>query len=50
MRENGVPEFPDPKPGEGFHGLFENIDPESPRVQQAIQTCESILSRIFPRG
>jgi hypothetical protein len=47
MRENGVPEFPDPQPGAGFHGLFDNIDPESPRVQQAIQSCESILSRIF---
>jgi hypothetical protein len=47
MRENGVPEFPDPKPGEGFHGLFDTIDPDSPRVQQAIQSCESILSRIF---
>jgi len=47
MRANGVPEFPDPKPGEGFHGLFEGIDQESPRVQAAIQSCESILSRIF---
>jgi hypothetical protein len=47
MRDNGVPEFPDPKPGEGFHGLFDGIDQESPRVQKAIESCESILSRIF---
>jgi hypothetical protein len=47
MRENGVPEFPDPQPGAGFHGLFDGIDQQSPRVQRAIQSCESILSRIF---
>lgn len=47
MRENGIPEFPDPKPGAGFHGLFEEIDPQSPRVEQAIQSCQSILGRIF---
>jgi hypothetical protein len=47
MRENGVPEFPDPQPGAGFHGLFDGIDQQSPRVQGAIQSCESILSRIF---
>jgi hypothetical protein len=50
MRENGVPEFPDPKPGAGFHGLFEGIDQDSPRVQQAIESCQSILSRIFGPG
>jgi hypothetical protein len=47
MRDNGVPEFPDPKPGAGFHGLFEGIDQESPRVERAIESCRSILSRIF---
>jgi hypothetical protein len=47
MRENGVPEFPDPQPGAGFHGLFEGIDQQSPRVQRAIASCRSILSRIF---
>lgn len=50
MRANGVPEFPDPKPGAGFHGLFEGIDQQSPRVQRAIQSCQSILSRIFGPG
>jgi hypothetical protein len=47
MRDNGVPEFPDPQPGGGFHGLFEGIDQDSPRVQQAIDRCRSILNRIF---
>lgn len=54
MRENGVPEFPDPKPGSdllsGLHGLFEGIDQGSPRVQRAIQSCESILGQLFGPG
>jgi len=47
MRANGMPEFPDPKPGAGFHDLFEGVNQDSPRVQQAIQSCQSILARIF---
>jgi hypothetical protein len=54
MRENGVAEFPDPKPGSdllsGLHGLFEGIDQGSPRVQKAIQSCESILGQLFGPG
>lgn len=51
MRDNGVSEFPDPKPGSdlisGLHGLFEGIDQEAPRVQQAIQACQFILNQLF---
>lgn len=51
MRENGVAEFPDPKPNSdllsGLHGLFDGIDQESPRVQQAIQSCDAILAQLF---
>lgn len=51
MRENGVTEFPDPQPNgdllSGLHGLFEGIDQDSPRVQRAIQSCDSILNQLF---
>lgn len=51
MRENGISEFPDPKPGSdlvgGLHGLFEGIDQESPRVQRAIASCQPILAQLF---
>ena len=51
MRENGIAEFPDPEPGSdllgGLHGLFTDIDQESPRVQQALQTCQSVLNQLF---
>ena len=50
MRENGVPEFPDPTPSGGFHGLFDGIDPDAPRVQQALQSCQSFLGQIFGHG
>jgi hypothetical protein len=54
MRENGVPDFPDPKPNSdllsGLHGLFSNIDQGSPGVQQAIQSCQSILNQLFGPG
>ena len=51
MRENGVPEFPDPRPNSdlpsGLHELFEGIDQQAPRVQRAIQSCNSILAQLF---
>jgi hypothetical protein len=54
MRANGIPEFPDPKPGSdlitGLHGLFSNFDLESPRVQRALQGCQTILNELFGPG
>jgi hypothetical protein len=51
MRENGIPEFPDPKPGSdlisGLHALFDGIDQQAPRAQQAIQSCQPILAQLF---
>lgn len=50
MRENGISEFPDPTPSGGFHGLFDGVDLQSPRVQQAVQSCQSFLGQIFGHG
>jgi hypothetical protein len=51
MRANGIPEFPDPKPGSdvisGLHELFANYDLESPRVAQALESCQSVLNQIL---
>jgi hypothetical protein len=51
MRANGIPEFPDPKPGSdvisGLHGLFEDFDLESPRVAQALESCQSIVNQLL---
>jgi hypothetical protein len=49
MRANGVAEFPDPKPSKdaigALHGLFDGIDQQSPRVQRAMQSCQSVLNQ-----
>ncbi len=49
MRENGVAEFPDPKPSSdslgALHGLFDGVDQQSPRVVQAMQSCQSVLNQ-----
>jgi hypothetical protein len=54
MRENGIPEFPDPEPGtdviSGLHSLFADYDLESPRVAQALQSCQSVLNQLFGPG
>jgi hypothetical protein len=51
MRANGIPEFPDPKPGSdvlsGLHGLFEDFDLDSPRVAKALQSCQSIVNQLL---
>jgi hypothetical protein len=41
MRDNGVPEWPDPSPGGGpmIIGPGVGIDPDSPTFQAAAQTC-----------
>jgi hypothetical protein len=41
MRENGVPNFPDPEPGGGTRiGPGEGIDPRDPAFQEARKKCE----------
>jgi hypothetical protein len=51
MRENGIPEFPDPEPGtdllNGLHGLFAEFDLESPRVAAALESCQPVLNQIL---
>jgi hypothetical protein len=44
MRENGLPEFPDPQPSS--EGMFSHadIDRESPAYQAATKACSDILS------
>lgn len=44
MRKNGVPNFPDPN-GQGViqFGSSLGIDPGSPKVRSAIQTCRQLL-------
>jgi hypothetical protein len=48
MRANGVPEFPDPKSGGNgsLRSVFGEVDLQSPRVQQAMDSCDSILSQL----
>lgn len=50
MRQNGVAEFPDPSPRGDFHDLFAGINPNAPRVQRAMQSCQSYLAQIFGHG
>jgi hypothetical protein len=51
MRDNGIPEFPDPKPGSdalgGLHGLFASFDLQSPRVALALRNCQSIVNQLL---
>jgi hypothetical protein len=47
MRENGMPDFPDPQPGEnGVFGSDETIDRNSPAFQAASEACQDTLSGI----
>ena len=41
MRDNGLPEFPDPQPG--GQGLFEGIDRTAPGFQAALEACQDVL-------
>ncbi|WP_134119454.1 hypothetical protein [Kribbella kalugense] len=45
MRGNGLPDFPDPKPGDK-NGLFggSNVDRNSPAFQKASKACTHVLS------
>jgi len=48
MRRNGVPDFPDPKlnASGSLRSIFGTVDLQSPRVQNAMQSCDSILSQL----
>jgi hypothetical protein len=50
MRKNGLPSFPDPN-SQGFFALgdMKGIDPSSPLVQHAFQTCRSLEPKFGPR-
>lgn len=44
MRENGVPDFPDPEFSDGGARIaLEGIDPESPAFQEAQEACEDLM-------
>jgi hypothetical protein len=40
MRENGVPDYPDPDPNSGVRIMR---DPNDPKVQAALESCKAIL-------
>jgi hypothetical protein len=46
MRENGVPDFPDPDPSTGVRNIFgrdSRLDPNDPKVKAALELCQAIL-------
>lgn len=43
MRDNGMPDFPDPDPEGGFGGAFAEMDRDSPGFQQAMAACRDKL-------
>lgn len=46
MRENGVPDFPDPDPNTGVRNMFgrdSKLDPNDPKVKTALEICEPLL-------
>lgn len=47
MRQNGLPDFPDPQPG-GSGGMFgdSNVDRNSPAFQQANEKCGDLLAGV----
>jgi hypothetical protein len=53
MRENGVPEFPDPAPGAGGRVVMGpgqiTFDPTSPRFQAALRACAGRLPGMMAR-
>jgi hypothetical protein len=42
MRSNGVPNFPDPKGGNGTF-MITGVNPNSPQFQSAMQACRSLM-------
>ncbi len=53
MRGNGVPNFPDPTPGNTFSPtsvpVGSGIDPRSPAYRSAAQACADLYPRAGPR-
>ncbi|WP_152362263.1 hypothetical protein [Microlunatus speluncae] len=43
MRENGMPDFPDPQPGSG-QGMFPGTDRNDPAFGKASEACQHILA------
>jgi len=46
MRENGLPDFPDPDPNTGVRNIFgpdSKLDPNDPKVKAALASCEPLL-------
>lgn len=43
MRENGMPDFPDPQPGSG-EGMFPGADRNDPAFAKAAEKCQHILA------
>jgi hypothetical protein len=45
MRENGLPDFPDPDPNAGLQifGPDSKLDPNDPKVKAALESCKAIL-------
>jgi hypothetical protein len=55
MRDNGVPDFPDPDPNAGGFGIMGGgpggrLDPDNPAVQKAMETCQGKLPDIRRGG
>jgi hypothetical protein len=50
MRSHGVPNFPDPN-GSGFFtpGSLAKLDPTSPAMSRAFQSCNSLQPKVGPR-
>lgn len=49
MRENGLPEYPDPDPDAGLQiriGPDSALDPNDPKVQAALERCEPLLQEL----
>jgi hypothetical protein len=46
MRENGLPEFPDPDPNAGARITFGSVDPNDPKAQAALESCKAILQEL----
>jgi hypothetical protein len=48
MRENGVPDYPDPDPNAGVRifGPDSKLDPNDPKIQAAVESCKAILQEL----
>lgn len=46
MRENGIPDYPDPDPNTGFRiavGPGTNLNPDDPKVRETLDICTAVL-------